>query len=546
MTSIKDRFVLISVSDKTDIEKLARAFINANYKIIATGGTAQYLKNRKIPVVRADKITNFPEMLDGRVKTLHPSIFGGILANHESHFAQLRKISAPLIDVVVVNFYPFEKFALKDNTRIHSDMIDVGGVALLRAAAKNYSRVLAVSTIEQYDEVIKCLKLMKSSGEVFSPEMRKKYASLAFEKTSRYDNFIASVFKAGDSQLPTTNTLSLSLQQKMNLRYGENPHQEGIFCSAEVSNFNFSTGLVAKNFEFRIPSEMKSLGNKEVSYNNLLDIDVGLSILRELCKDKKDNYKFGCSIIKHNNPCGVAVSDVSGVEAYKMALLTDRISAFGGVVVFNSIVDKKCAQEMIKIFTDCVAAPEFSDEALEILSSKKNLTILKIRPDFQAGIEIRNCLGGLLFQKPDTQLLENNKPKIVTLKKPTPLEMKSLLFAYTVAKFCKSNAIVIASGTRTLGIGAGVTSRIDAFKLAASKITTKDYSLPMKKNRTPVVLASDGFFPFDDVVREAARLNCGISAIIQPGGSIRDSDSIKACEELGLAMVFAGRRHFRH
>ena len=543
MREKRDKVVLISVYNKTGIEKIAGRFAASKYKIIATDGTAKYLKNHKIPVIGVDKISGFPEILEGRVKTLHPSIFGGILACDKSHLKEIKKFSIPLIDVVIINFYPFEEFyASNPNKDIPLDMIDIGGVAVLRAAAKNYTRVLAVSSPTQYDEVIRFLKDSKKGG--FPLLLRKKFAALAFERTSRYDSFISSVLKSkSDRENMEDAFLSISLTKKMPLRYGENPHQIGVFCKADVSQIKPLDSISTINFRLS-PSEFKSLGNKDISYNNLLDIDVGLSILSALSKNFKD--KFGCAIIKHNNPCGVAISSKSLKEAYMDAISSDRISAFGGVVVLNEAVDSQCAGEILKIFTDCVAAPDFTDSAIKSLRSKKNLTIVKIDTQMRSGFEMRTCLGGVLIQDPDINLVSKNI-KVVTLKKPSPSEMKALLFAYTVAKYCKSNAIVISSGARTLGIGAGTTSRIDAFHLALSKMLRPPLMDNFSKTKHhPIVLASDGFFPFDDIIREVAKSKCGISAIIQPGGSIRDNDSIKACDESGLSMVFTGLRHFRH
>ena len=550
------KFALISVSDKTGLDELARSLVGAGYTLVATGGTYRYLTSRKIPALPVEKLTGFPEILDGKVKTLHPAVFGGLLADGLSQMSEIKKFSIPPIDAVIVNFYPFEKVLKSPPSSGHrvkpADMIDIGGVAMARAAAKNFKRVLAVTSVSQYDEVIRFLRRKKKN---FPLEMKKRFASSAFAETSRYDALISRAvgsfsdedyFDGGRCE----DSLFLLLKErKPRLRYGENPHQTAVFCDAVFPSVKSRIGSL--ELSHPASSDVVSLGNKAVSYNNLLDADAGISLLNSLGSMMSSRH-FGCAIMKHTNPCGVAVSENSQVEAYLRALSTDRVSAFGGVVIFNKPVASEMAREMMKIFTDCVVAPDFSTEALKIFLGKKNLAVIKIRSDSARRFDMRGCLGGVLIQKPDDKLI-SEELKIVTGRKPSAGEIKSLLFAYTVAKFAKSNAIVLARGLETLGVGSGVASRIDAFHLAASKMNSNnrhpdEEDATVRRNRgetlSPLVLASDGFFPFDDIVKESVSL--GVKAIIQPGGSIRDAESIKACDENGIAMVFAGLRHFRH
>ncbi|MFA5780251.1 MAG: bifunctional phosphoribosylaminoimidazolecarboxamide formyltransferase/IMP cyclohydrolase [Elusimicrobiota bacterium] len=490
--------VLISVSDKTGIIEFAKQLQKLNIKIISTGGTAKFLAKAKIPVVSVEEITGFPEILDGRVKTLHPKIHAGILAKKtKQHIDELKKHKISTIDIVVINLYPFEQKPSIEN-------IDIGGVAMLRAAAKNFENVLAVCDPADYYHIIGNIR---SSKIDFS--FRKKLAAKAFSHTAYYDSLIADYF----TEEPFPEKITVGLKKFSDLRYGENPHQKAAVYGAV---------------------NLKKLQGKELSYNNYLDMDAAFNLVCEF-QDPT------CVIVKHNNPCGVA-SAKNILDAYRNALVCDPVSAFGGVLAFNKNVDDKTAKEVIKIFTECVIAPSYSKDALKIFSQKQNLRIL-IKPlTKKTGqfLEFRSISNGFLVQEKDSKIFD--KIKIVTKTKPAKQQLESLKFAFTVAKYVKSNAIVLVKGTQTVGIGAGQMSRIDSLKIANMKMQSVRFPLPT--SHFPLVLASDAFFPFRDVVDAAAKI--GVKAIIQPGGSLKDDDSITACNEHKISMVFTGMRHFRH
>ncbi|MEW6556311.1 MAG: bifunctional phosphoribosylaminoimidazolecarboxamide formyltransferase/IMP cyclohydrolase [Elusimicrobiota bacterium] len=507
---------LISVSDKSGIIEFAKALQKQNVKIISTGGTARILKDAMIPVVTVDETTGFPEILDGRVKTLHPKIHAGILAKRtKKHLTELKKLGIDTIDMVVVNLYPFEQKPSIEN-------IDIGGVALLRAAAKNFENVVVVCDPTDYYHIIANMKMGKIDF-VF----RKQLAAKAFRHIAYYDAVISNFF----TDEPFPEKISIGLKKLQELRYGENPHQKAVIY--QKSPACHQSGREVRSQK----SEIKQLQGKELSYNNYLDLDSAFNLVCEF-------QKPSCVIVKHNNPCGVATAKTI-FNAYKNALACDPVSAFGGIVAFNKTVDVETAKKIIKIFTECVIALNYSKDALKIFSQKQNLRVLSFRVSANTKSSIcgfRSVFNDkILVQERDNKIFD--KLKIVTKRKPTKQELESLKFAFTVAKHVKSNAIVLVRGTQTVGIGAGQMSRIDALHIATMKLN----SIPNPQSPIPnlsLVLASDAFFPFRDVVDAASKI--GVGAIIQPGGSLNDKDSIKACNEHKISMVFTGIRHFRH
>lgn len=513
---------LISVSDKKGIVEFAHELGELGIEIYSTGGTARSLRQAEINVHEISELTGFPEILDGRVKTLHPKIFGALLAKRGNlvHEHQLRQHEIGTIEIVVVNLYPFdyvlEKGDLAEDELI--EYIDIGGVALLRAAAKNFKHVTVICDPNDYSRI---LRQIKDHGET-NPEMRRKLAGKAFNHTAFYDAVISNYFKEKNSTFPAE--LSLGLKKLKTLRYGENPHQEAALYR-EVSARSWGI------------TQAQQLHGKELSFNNYIDLESAWETV---------NYfnETACVIIKHTNPCGVAVADRQ-IDAYKNALSCDSVSAFGGIVGFNRDINAETAQELVKLFLECVVAPGFTKDALKILKRKKDLRIIQppstlISP---REVECRQISGGLLIQSKDNELF-GQQLKVVTNKQADATVMKMLEFAWIVCKHVKSNAIVLATVNRTMGIGAGQMSRIDSFRIAHTKMKSMFPIVTGKNIETPLVLASDAFLPFRDIVDEAFKI--GVSAIIQPGGSIRDQESIDAANEHGIAMVFTGIRHFRH
>ncbi|MCX5781408.1 MAG: bifunctional phosphoribosylaminoimidazolecarboxamide formyltransferase/IMP cyclohydrolase [Elusimicrobia bacterium] len=515
---------LISVWDKTGIIEFSKALSELGIKIISSGGTAKTLLQNKIDCIEISEVTGFPEILDGRVKTLNPKIHGGILARRDKkeHLNELKKFDIEPIDIVAVNLYPFEETISKisdyDEKNITEDVIeniDIGGVALLRAAAKNFNDVLVVCDPGDYKTIIEKIK-----SKSITKEFRLELAAKAFRHTAYYDALISGYFTK--EKFPKE--CAIPLKKISPLRYGENPHQEATLYSKGV-NVNKPYVINAK-----------VLQGKELSYNNYLDLESAWRLIQEF-------NNTACAIIKHNNPCGCAEGkDI--LDAYLKALSCDPASAFGGIIAVNGEVDDKTAAEIAKLFTECIIAPSYSKAALDIFASKKNLRLLvqsnksKTKPLFD--IEYRAMSGGMLAQDKDNQLFKETKP--ATKKTPSKEEMESLKFAWIVCKHIKSNAIILVRGKQTVGIGAGQMSRIDSLNIANSKMEEVKHGLDEDKN--PLVLASDAFFPFPDVVNEASKI--GVKAIIQPGGSIKDEDSISAANNHGIAMVFTGMRHFRH
>ncbi len=513
---------LLSVSDKTGLIPLAQVLINElGFRIISSGGTAKLIESVNLPVTRIADYTGFPEILEGRVKTLNPKIHGGILARRDkqNHLEDLKVQNINPIDLVVVNLYPFEQTISKENVSWEEaiENIDIGGPTMIRAAAKNHQDVLVVTDPSQYSNLIDAYR-----SKTITNELRKNYSQQAFEHTAKYDLTISKWISNQGSQKKASWLQSLPLKQE--LRYGENPHQNASWYGEPEKGW----------------SGANQLQGKELSTNNLLDLEAALSTLREFGYQNNiisPSYQKAAVVIKHTNPCGVAIGD-SPSNALKRALDGDRVSAFGGIIAINCPVDEAAARELENIFIECIVAPYFDNNAREILSKKKNLRLLELKAESIQKADknhIRSILGGLLIQDLDEPSIDQTEWKNVTKLIPSEEEINDLSFAWKIVKHIRSNAIAVASNQQSLGIGAGQMNRIGSAKLALDAAGIKSKG---------AVLASDGFFPFDDTVKMAAEY--GISSIIQPGGSIRDKDSINACNELGLKMVLTGRRHFLH
>jgi len=513
---------LLSVSDKTGLIPLAKALINDfGFTIISSGGTAKSIESENLPVTRIADYTGFPEILEGRVKTLNPKIHGGILARRDkqSHLNDLNKQNIHTIDLVVVNLYPFEKTISKENVSWEEaiENIDIGGPTMIRAAAKNHQDVLVVTNPSQYSDLIDAYQ-----SKTITNELRKKYSQQAFEHTAIYDLTISKWIANKISSRKSSWLENLPLKQE--LRYGENPHQKASWYG------NSEKGWSGAN----------QLQGKELSTNNLLDLEAALSTLREFGYEntiESASYQKAAVVIKHTNPCGVAIGN-SPHLALKRALDGDRVSAFGGIIAINCTVDEAAAKELEDIFIECVVAPYFDNKAKEILSKKKNLRLLELKSECIKKADkhhIRSILGGLLIQDLDEPNTDQREWKNVTKLIPTEKELNDLFFAWKIVKHIRSNAIAVAFNEQSLGIGAGQMNRVGSAKLALEAAGSKSKG---------AVLASDGFLPFNDTVKMAA--DYGISSIIQPGGSIRDKDSINSCDELGIKMVLTGKRHFLH
>ncbi|MDC1009636.1 bifunctional phosphoribosylaminoimidazolecarboxamide formyltransferase/IMP cyclohydrolase [Flavobacteriaceae bacterium] len=495
----KIKSALISVFNKDKIDEICSYLSSNNVIIYSTGGTYNYISNLGIPVKKVEDLTSFPSILNGRVKTLHPKVFGGILrTNSESDIEDSKNYDIPIFDLVIVDLYPFEE-TLK-TTKKHNEIIekiDIGGVSLIRAAAKNYENVTCISSSSQYDKLIKIIKEDCSTDISF----RKTLAFEAFEKSSTYDSIISGYL---NPEYEKKNT---------ELRYGENPHQKGRFIG-DLKDY------------------LIQLNGKEISYNNLLDIDASLDLLRDL-----ESTKAVFLIHKHNNPCGVAIRD-SITEAYEDALACDNISAFGGVLTSNKKVDKKTADQINKLFFEILIAPDFDDDALDLLKSRKNRILIKLNKIPIKNIQKRSCLNGFLEQDIDNKIENFGDFKVVTNKTPNNKNSNDLVLASIIAKHTKSNCIAIVKNQQLIGSGMGQVSRIDALEQAIEK--SKRFGFELNQS----TLASDAFFPFSDCV-EISFKN-GIDSIVQPGGSVRDQDSIDFCNENQMSMVFSGIRHFRH
>jgi phosphoribosylaminoimidazolecarboxamide formyltransferase/IMP cyclohydrolase len=504
---------LLSVTDKTGIVDFARALTGLGVEILSTGGTFRVLQEGGItPLREVAEVTRFPEMLDGRVKTIHPLIAGGILAmrSKPEHMRALAEHGIPRIDLVVVSLYEFEKVAAKKDAPLEEliENIDIGGPTMIRAAAKNWQDVAVITSPSEYNAVIEEMTAGKSS---LSEQTHWRLAKQAFATTAAYDRAVsarlAEIPPSGEA-LPAT--LDIRAPRALALRYGENPHQSAALYASG------SGGIAGA----------RQLQGKELSYNNLVDLDAAWQLILEFDQP-------AAAIIKHTNPCGCAESSTLA-DSYRRAFEADPVSAFGGVLAFNRPVDAETAAEIAKTFIEAIAAPDYSPEAYEILASKKNLRLLRVTP---AGPElvIKGISGGYLAQTPDAHHLTRAETRVVTRRAPTDEEWIALEFGWKVSKHVKSNAIVYARPGQSISVGAGQMSRVDSVKVGAMKAV-----LPLKDS----IVASDAFFPFPDGVEEAARH--GITAVIEPGGSVRDDDVIAAADRLGLAMVFTGVRHFRH
>ncbi len=499
---------LISVSDKTNLIDFARFLETQGYELISTGGTFKHLKDAGLAPIQIDEVTDFPEMLDGRVKTLHPKVHGGLLAvrDNAEHMNTVKEHQIGLIDMVIVNLYPFFENANKDISLDEKvEFIDIGGPSMLRSAAKNFKSVTVITNVEDYEKV---QQEITASGDT-TLETRKELAGKVFNLTAAYDAAIAKMLL--DQDYPQY--LNASYKKVADMRYGENPHQTAAYYVSTVEN-----GAM-KDFE--------QLGGKELSFNNLRDMDLCWKVVNEFKED------LACCAVKHSTPCGVAIG-TSALETYQKTFECDPVSIFGGIVAANFKVDAATAEEMNKTFLEIVMAPDFTEEALEVLKKKKNLRIIKITnpvSDKQTWVKVD---GGILVQDNDNQF--STDIKTVTTLEPTEAQRKALLFAQRVVKYVKSNAIVVSDGVQALGIGGGQVNRIWATQQAIERAKEKfDGAL---------VLASDAFFPFRDVVDYCAQE--GIQAIIQPGGSMRDEESIEAANEHHIPMLFTGMRHFLH
>ncbi|HOM02950.1 MAG TPA: bifunctional phosphoribosylaminoimidazolecarboxamide formyltransferase/IMP cyclohydrolase [Acetivibrio sp.] len=509
---------LISVSDKTGIVEMARELQNMGVEIISTGGTAKTLSDAGIKVINISDVTGFPECLDGRVKTLHPNVHAGILAmrSNEEHMRQLKELNIETIDMVIINLYPFKQTILKENIELEEaiENIDIGGPTMIRAAAKNYQDVAVIVDPADYNAVLEELKTSKD----ISLKTKFKLAYKVFEHTSHYDTLIAKYLrdKIGEEVFPET--LSLTFEKVQDMRYGENPHQKAVFYKEVGANVGCITSA-------------KQLHGKELSYNNINDANGAIEIIKEFDEPT-------VVAVKHANPCGVA-SASNIFDAYVKAYEADPVSIFGGIIAANREIDQKTAEEINKIFVEIVIAPSFTEGALNVLTQKKNIRLLQLESISEklpeGTYDMKKVAGGLLVQNYNSELLNMDDLKCVTEKKPTQEEMEDLIFAMKVVKHTKSNGIALAKGKQTIGVGPGQTNRVTACKIAI------EYGGERTKG---AVLASDAFFPFADCVEAAAA--AGITAIIQPGGSIRDQESIDACNKYGIAMVFTGMRHFKH
>jgi phosphoribosylaminoimidazolecarboxamide formyltransferase/IMP cyclohydrolase len=511
---------LLSVSNKEGLEPLAKGLLEAGYALISSGGTAAALQAAGLPVTKVAEHTGAPEILGGRVKTLHPRIHGGILAKRAEpgHQADLAAQGIAPIDVVVVNLYPFRETvadpAVAFDTAIEN--IDIGGPAMVRAAAKNHADVAVLTSPSQYGSFLEALR-----AGALTPALRRRLALEAFEHTASYDGAISAWLAARLEGMAAEGAapLRLELPARQSLRYGENPHQQATWHSEPAAGWGAA----------------EQLQGKELSYNNLIDLDAALATVREF------GYGPGAEpaavVVKHTNPCGVATGR-GGADALTRALDADRLSAFGGIVALNRPVDLEAAEQLGSLFLECVVAPGFDAAARERLASRTNLRLLELAPEAIARAprrQLRSLLGGVLVQALDDQPVEESAWQVVSERQPTSTELNDLRFAWKLVRHVRSNAITVARDGQSLGIGAGQMNRVGSARLALEAAGDKARG---------AVLASDGFFPFDDTVRLAA--GHGIKAVIQPGGSVRDADSIAACNALGLAMVVTGQRHFLH
>jgi len=511
---------ILSVTDKTGLADFARRLAEMGVELVSTGGTAKLLRDSSIPVKDITELTGFPEMLDGRVKTLHPKVHGGILHRRasESHRSAVAEHGIPPIDMVVVNLYAFEKTASKPGVHFEEliENIDIGGPSMIRSAAKNFQDVAVVTSPADYESIA---DEMSSAGGELSARTKWRLAQKAFATTAAYDSAIASTLEKvtangrfeflAESSFP--DTLRLSFGKVLDLRYGENPHQK-------AAMYSDGSGAGIANAQ--------QLQGKELSYNNIVDLQAAWDLVQEFSEPV-------CTIIKHTNPCGTATGTTLR-EAYTKALECDPVSAFGGVIGVNRSIDAEAAEEMAKLFVEAIAAPNFDEAAKAKFAAKKNLRLVEVKHTNEKWV-LKNISGGILLQDNDLRQLAESDLRVVTQRQPTAEEKRALLFGWKICKHVKSNAVVYVRDGQSVGIGAGQMSRVDSCKIGAMKAV-----LPLKGT----VAASDAFFPFPDGVEEIAK--AGATAIIQPGGSVRDQEVIDAANRLGLAMILTGVRHFRH
>lgn len=510
---------LISVSDKTGLIPFARRLAAAGVEIISTGGTAALLKEAGVPVIGISEVTGFPEILDGRVKTLHPNIHSGLLAvrDNEAHQKQLEELNIETIDLVVVNLYPFKQTIAKPDVTFAEaiENIDIGGPTMLRSAAKNHAFVTVVVDADDYEQVMAEIE----AGQDTTLETRRRLAAKVFRHTAAYDALISRYLSEQVGEL-LPESYTVTYEKAQDLRYGENPHQRAAF---------YRTPLAAG----ASIAYAEQLHGKELSYNNINDADAALAIVREFDQP-------AVVAIKHSNPCGVGIgADIR--EAYQKAYEADPVSIFGGIVAANRSIDRDTALMLKETFLEIILAPDFTEEALAVLMEKKNLRLLRIptlnqpEPNTDNLFRIAPVAGGALVQDYDLKQLQDEEIRVVTERQPTAEELAQLKFAWKVVKHVKSNAIVLAKGNMTIGVGAGQMNRVGAAKIAIEQAGA---------NAQGAVLASDAFFPMPDTVEAAAQ--AGVKAIIQPGGSVRDQESIDACNRFGITMIFTGTRHFKH
>jgi len=509
MTAKKASAALISVFHKDGLEPIVKKLDELGITLYSTGGTEKFIRDLGINVVPVEDVTSYPSILGGRVKTLHPKVFGGILnrQDNDSDVSQMKEFDIPQLDIVIVDLYPFEKTVASGATEQDIiEKIDIGGISLIRAAAKNFKDVLCVSSMEDYEDF---LNVISEGNGTTTLEDRKRFAAKAFNISSHYDTAIFNYFNKEKEET----VLKISETKGKVLRYGENPHQKGFFFGDFDAMFS-------------------KLHGKELSYNNLLDVDAAVNLMGEF---KNDDPTF--AILKHNNACGLATrSNIH--QAYVDALAGDPVSAFGGILISNVEIDKPTAEEIHKLFCEVVIAPSYADDALEILKGKKNRIILIQNETELPDTLVRTCLNGVLVQDKDSKTDSKEDLKSVTDKKPTSEEIEDLIFASKLCKHTKSNTIVLAKNKQLCASGTGQTSRVDALNQAIHKAKSFEFDLD------GAVMASDAFFPFPDCVEIAD--NAGIKSVIQPGGSIKDQLSIDYCNENGLAMVMTGTRHFKH
>ncbi|HYL98432.1 MAG TPA: bifunctional phosphoribosylaminoimidazolecarboxamide formyltransferase/IMP cyclohydrolase [Blastocatellia bacterium] len=518
---------LISVSDKTGLVEFAGRLSKHSVEILSTGGTAKLLRDSGLQVKDVSEFTGFPEILGGRVKTLHPKVHGGLLAirGNPEHSKQVQENAIEYIDMVVVNLYPFVETVSRQDVSVEDaiENIDIGGPSMIRSASKNFEDVVVLTDPSDYSAVAD--EMDANAGKV-GKETRVRLAGRAFETTARYDQAIASFFADSLALDPESGSLSISrtaslpslfsliATKELDLRYGENPHQRAALYKSDFTGEGVATS--------------EKLHGKELSFNNLVDLDAAWALVAEFNEP-------ACAIIKHTNPCGAATA-AGLAEAFEKAQSTDPVSAYGGIIAFNRLVTEDAARLVAKTFFEAVIAPDFEPAALEALASRRNLRVMKCaETSAKERLDIRAISGGLLVQDADRGVIDESNLKLVTLRAPTEVEMRALRFAWVVSKHVKSNAIVYAREGQLVGVGAGQMSRVDSVKIGAMKA-----QLPL----AGTVLASDAYFPFRDGIDEAARV--GITAVIQPGGSIRDEEVISAANEHNLAMVFTSMRHFRH